>query len=128
MTTQTPFVFDASQFVYINDPGLPKLAEKRSTARVHFFSSLGMNEQQLASLPSLESFSPIESRDLSQGGMSFYCDAAPEDRWLIIRIAEDDGTNRLLTARIVRCEKDYDDESMRFIVGCEFTGRLEPVS
>ena len=126
MTTQSPFSTPPAQFVYVNDPGLPKLAEKRQSSRVEFCSVLEVNQQQPTSIPSKESFETIEARDLSQGGLAFYATTAPPDRWLIIRLADESGIDRFLTAKIVRCEKDYDDDEKRFIVGCEFTGRLEP--
>jgi hypothetical protein len=124
----TPFSTPPTQFVYVKDPGLTRLAEKRQSARVDFCSVLDMNQQQPTAIPSQESFESIESRDLSQGGLSFYCQTAPPDRWLIIRLADESGVDRFLTARIVRCEKDYDDEEKRFTIGCEFTGRLEPLA
>lgn len=122
MTTQPP-VYGAD-FVYIKDVGLPRLAEKRQSTRVDFCCSLDMNQQDPSQIVH-DAFQQIEARDLSQGGLSFYCNQAPEDRWLIIRINDETGAERLLTASIVRCEKDYDDPQKRFIIGCEFTGRLE---
>jgi len=106
------------------DAGVLVWLDKRKSPRVRYCALLAVNANTTAEVPKDAAFESVETRDLSQKGASFYCAKAPDEPALIVQLGEPSAPLFML-ARIVRCEKDYEDPQRRFIVGCEFVGQLK---
>jgi len=106
------------------DAGILVWLDKRKSPRVAYCALLPVNPNLAANATKDMEFESVETRDLSQTGCSFFCSQAPDEPTLIVQLGEPP-TPLFMVARIVRCEKDYDDPQRRFIVGCEFVGQLK---
>ncbi len=98
--------------------GIDVWKDKRRSKRVQYCAVIPVTHGPTP-VPSRTKFVPVETRDLSQNGMSFYSQTAPEEPTIVVQLG-DDRDALYYSARVVRCEKDYDDPARRFIVGCEF--------
>ncbi len=106
------------------DAGISVWLDKRKSPRVQYCAAVPVNANNVGGLPPAEQFESVETRDLSQKGLSFYAAKAPEDRPIILQMGAASDPVFML-ARVTRCERDYDDPQRRFIVGCEFVGRVK---
>ncbi|MBM4001126.1 MAG: PilZ domain-containing protein [Planctomycetes bacterium] len=103
--------------------GIPVWLDQRKSPRVEYTAVVPVNaaSHDGAAVPSV--FETVETRDLSQQGISFCAATAPADRPIVLRLGTEGAPVQML-ARVTRCERDYDDPMRRFIVACEFVGLL----
>lgn len=102
--------------------GVEVWLDKRKSQRVRYCAAIPVNSSPTG-VPENAEFETVEARDLSQNGFSFYSATAPEEPWLLVQLG-DEREIVYMWARVVRCEKDYDDRQRRFIVGCQFVRQL----
>jgi hypothetical protein len=75
--------------------------------------------------PESHEFFPVQCRDISSGGISFFLDRTPTYEMIVIRLAGP-AESRYLTARIKRTTPSGNLEYGRHVIGCKFLGTLHP--
>jgi hypothetical protein len=75
-------------------------------------------------MPRDDEFVSVVFNDISKSGFSFFADRPPEATEIVLSLDFD--PPRRIAARIVNHRPE--PRSGRYIVGCAFTGRLDPVA
>jgi len=75
-------------------------------------------------LPPSDAFFPIECRDLSRSGISFFLDDVPPCEHVVLMISKGAETI-LLEARVAHSEMGYWNRRRGYLVGCELVKRIE---
>ena len=74
-------------------------------------------------LPSAEKFFPVRCRNVSGGGIAVVLDSPPDFDQLVIALGVSPSV-RHVTARVVRTERFEENGWTRYLVGCQFIGRV----
>lgn len=72
-------------------------------------------------MPRPDEFTPVMFNDISKSGFSYFTEQPPEIKEIVLCLDLD--PPRCVAARIINCRPA--PQRGRFIVGCEFTGRLD---
>jgi hypothetical protein len=99
--------------------------EKRKSARVPYQITIQAAPFDLVHVPTPRQFHPVVTRDLSTTGISFYATIKPATDHIVLMLG-DRSNPTYLTAQIVRFQQGYYQRKRQFLVGCAFTGRIEP--
>ena len=75
--------------------------------------------------PKSNEFRQVSCHGISSGGFSFYQQEPPLEREFIVALTIG-GQVKHFKARHVHAEATYTDDGLKFLVGCAFTGRIEP--
>lgn len=76
-------------------------------------------------MPGLSQFCDVECHDLSAGGFSFVATEPPDCETLAVELGKAP-VLIYVTARIVHISEIWSGAETRFLIGCRFTGRLDP--
>ncbi|HJT31221.1 MAG TPA: PilZ domain-containing protein [Pirellulales bacterium] len=98
--------------------------ERRRSKRMPY-ASLGMiAPYDGLGIPSDESFWPVQCRDLSRGGISFYSAVKPACPSLVVCLGSVGDASCIIACRVIHCTSVGDEGASNFLVGCEFVERL----
>ena len=98
---------------------------RRTEMRHPFFCRQWVAPYSGVRAPEVEEFFPVQCRDISSGGISFFLDRTPTYEMVVIRLSGPT-ESRYLTARIKRTTPSGNLEYGRYVVGCQFLGTLHP--
>ena len=76
-------------------------------------------------MPPLAAFTQVVGRDLSPTGMSFLAPEQLESKDIVILLGAPDKDPIFVTARIAHATEGFWDRKRQFLIGCDFTGRLQ---
>jgi len=74
-------------------------------------------------LPDSDAFREIMCRDISKGGIAFYLDERPDFELVVLDLGRG-GAARLFTAKVMHVRHAEVDGEEKYLVGCQFTGRV----
>lgn len=97
--------------------------EQRTSPRraFHYYQLIApMFDQRIPRRPE---FFPVECRDISAGGIAFLFDRRPDFETLVVILGRPPAEN-YFTARVVRVAEDRHDGKLKYVIGCQFTGRV----
>ncbi len=77
-------------------------------------------------LPTAADFANVRCRDIGAGGFAFLCDVPPGYRDLVVVLGTEP-SKLYLTASIKHVTDCPTGEKEKFLVGCEYTGRIDPI-
>lgn len=75
-------------------------------------------------MPSPDQFTAIRCKDLSGGGIAVVLDKPPDFEHLVFALGIPPAVNHV-TARVVRTQRVKRNGRTRYVVGCQFVGRLQ---
>lgn len=76
-------------------------------------------------VPELSEFREVVCQDLSAGGFSYLSTVTPEAETLAVELGKAP-VLIYVTARVIHVSEVRSDGKRQFLIGCRFTGRLEP--
>lgn len=100
--------------------------ERRRGNRFAYDCVQWIAERGGAAPPEQAEFFPVRCREISREGLSFMSPRGLNDRSLFVALGQD-ANLLLLTAKVVYHQQIDDGSRPRWIVGCQFTGRVQEV-
>jgi len=98
--------------------------EKRTSPRMDYNCRQWVAPRYEDRAPLRREFFAVECRDISRGGVSFVLDWEPDFRDVVVALGPVDAPE-YLAAKVARVTPVEDDGEPVYIVGCEFTGRMQ---
>jgi PAS domain S-box-containing protein len=120
-----PWLHDVRPFE--KTPHDPVGHERRSSPRRAYPYFQRIAPFQSGRTPAADQFRKVPFRDISSGGISFLLRCKPDFQRLVIELGRG-GRLAYLAAEIVWVRQVQEGDATSFLVGCKFTGRVEPPS
>jgi PilZ domain len=106
-------------------PGDIAFEERRRHARSAFNATQRVAPYTNGQVPPLTAFRSVECHDLSCGGLSYFLNQPPLAKEVVLALTIR-GEVKFFSARIVRTVGTLTPDGLKFLVGCQFVGRLQP--